>query len=623
MQELNTKQYYAVTVPLRPTLVVAGAGSGKTAVLTHRVAWLIEQGIPLNKIFVATFTNKAANEMRERVSKLLGRSVRGLWIGTFHSLCAKILRQHLPETYRKFTIFDAIDTNRTIRHCIRDFDLQKDYKPAEVARRISALKNNLIVPSIAEITAVSTHDETIARLYAAYTDRLSAMNAVDFDDLILITVRMLQEDLTLDFQAVLVDEYQDINAAQRELTFQLTEPSMNIFAVGDPSQSIYKFRGTDIIHTLEFEQDYPGTEVIKLERNYRSTSNILNASNSVIARNPDPYQKKLWTEQEAGAPIRIKRCSSDLEEAEYVASVIGKRGDDQQTAVLYRTNAQGAPLSLTLSKHGIKHETVAHTKFYDRKEIKDILAYMQIIYNQANSIAVERIINMPPRGIGKRTLRALQNHARANRRTLMGAVRTVDETDLRPRAKNAVNAFATMIDTLVDYAETAVPADILNIILNTTGYHPYVAITDADTENTASLNINALGTIAQGDDSLEEFLEDTQLMTDLDIADTTSKVLLMTVHAAKGLEFDHIIVVGAEDGLFPHHRCMDIPDELEEERRLFYVAMTRAKQTLTIISRPGVYKTYGVSRFITEIPTHLKDERTVISEWIGSYLSDH
>ncbi len=616
MNQLNTRQHYAVTRPFQPTLVVAGAGTGKTAVLTHRVAWLIEQGIPERQIFVATFTNKAANEMRERIAKILGRSIRPLWIGTFHSLCVKILRRHLPDEFQRFSILDKSDSTKLAKQCVHELDMENYHKPAAVVRRISSLKSNLITVSIAEATATSSYDQEILQLYELYEEKIQRMRGLDFDDLILRAVQAMHNGLTMDFQAVLVDEYQDINLAQRELTIQLASPSMNVFAVGDPSQSIYKFRGTDLAHTLEFEQDYPGTEIVKLERNYRSSGNILNASNCLIANNPDPYEKRLDTEAPDGPPIHTKRCSDTEAEAEYIATHIP---EDGQTAILYRTNIQGAEIGLALSRHGVPHEIVANTQFYERKEIRDILAYMHIIHNQANSIALERIINTPPRGIGKKTLRTLQAHAKTHKRTLIGAARTADQTDLGTRSLNAIQSLVTMVEELVTRSQGLSPDLIINIIMNVTGYAVYLDCMDSSVSSSMKQNISMLRQIAAGYRTLDAFLEDAQLMSDVDGMSERSKVLLMTVHTAKGLEFDHVIIAGAEDGLFPHHRHMHNAEAVEEERRLFYVAMTRAKKTLLIISRPGVFRTYGASRFLREIPGNLKHERTVISEWRELY----
>lgn len=632
---LNAQQYEAVTTTEGALLIIAGAGSGKTRVLTHRTAYLIEElGINPYNIMAITFTNKAASEMRERIDNMIGFGAESIWVTTFHSTCVRILRRFADRIGfdTSFTIYDADDQKQVMKEVCKRLEIDtKIYKEKMFLSVISSAKDNLTDPTEFALNATGDYArQRQAQVYREYQAVLKKNNAMDFDDLIMKTVELFKADLeVLDyyqerFKYIMVDEYQDTNTAQFELIRLLAGKYGNLCVVGDDDQSIYKFRGANIKNILNFEQYFPQAKVIKLEQNYRSTQNILNAANSVIAHNIGRKQKALWTDQAAGEKIHFKQFDTAYEEAEYVAVDIEKQvragGSYSDSAVLYRTNAQSRMFEERFIAENIPYKLVGGVNFYARKEIKDLLAYLKTIDNAKDDLAVKRIINIPKRGIGAASINKVQAFADENEMSFYDAAKIAEEIPTMGRSAAKITPFVTFIQTMRSKANfLSVPELIQNIIADT-GY-----VRELEAENTpeADARIENIDELISKAVSYEEstevptlsgFLEEVALVADIDeVVEGSDYVVLMTLHSAKGLEFPNVYMAGLEDGLFPSYMTItsdNSEEEMEEERRLCYVGITRAKKRLTITSAKmrmvrGETMFSKVSRFVSEIPMEL------------------
>jgi len=620
---LNPVQHEAVTHTEGPLLIIAGAGSGKTRVLTHRVAHLIRTGVSPFEILAITFTNKAADEMRQRVRSLVGPVADKMWVSTFHSACVRILRRDgarlgFPSS---FTIYDQSDAVRLVGYVIRDLGLDPKKFPAKsVQATISAAKNDGLGPTQFAERAGSIFDRKIADVFVEYQARLLSAGAMDFDDLLTNTVRLFREHPdVLDsyqrrFRHVLVDEYQDTNHVQNELVLALGAVHHNVCVVGDADQSVYRFRGADMRNILEFEDAFPETTVLLLEQNYRSTQNILDAANAVIDNNMARRPKELWTDTGAGEAIVRYHADDESDEAQWVTSRIahlhdaGHRWGD--CAVLYRTNAQSRVLEEFLVRMGIHYRVIGGTRFYDRREVKDALAYLRLTVNPADEVSCKRVLNVPKRGVGESSVGRLDAHARAHGLSFIEALREAPAAGVTGKAAKGIATFLALLDELTPLGESG-PAAVLEAALQRSGY---VAELEAEHSVEADGRIENLAELvgaARDVGSVDEFLEQVSLVADIDaLDDDESSVVLMTLHSAKGLEFPCVFMIGLEDGVFPHSRSIGDPDELEEERRLAYVGITRAKERLHL-SHAWCRTMYGStqynppSRFLDEIPEHL------------------
>ncbi|WP_246565481.1 DNA helicase PcrA [Tissierella carlieri] len=644
---LNDRQREAVLHTDGPLLILAGAGSGKTKVVTHKIAYLIEEkGIFPGNILAITFTNKAANELKERVGRLLSANVDTMWMGTFHSICVRILRRDIDKIgyNRSFTIYDRDDQITLIKECIKEKNLDKDtYKESSVLAQISKLKDAMTDPDkFINQNYKDFYLRNIGELYSLYQEKLKQYNALDFDDLIIKTVQLLKSNSdVLDyyqrkFKYVFVDEYQDTNKVQYELTILLSGKHNNICVVGDSDQSIYGWRGADITNILNFEKDFQNSTTIMLEQNYRSTQNILNLANKVIKNNSERKDKNLWTENHGGEPIYYEELPDSEDEALFVASkieeLISQGYSLSDFAILYRTNAQSRSFEDSFIRKNIPYKIVGGLKFYDRKEIKDIVAYLKVLQNPVDNISLKRIINVPKRGIGNATIDKVEEFASETNDSIYGALLSLDSiSDLNGRAKNSLKPFVDMMNKLMAMKEVMGVKDFIEEVINTTGY-----IRELERENTIEAqtrieNIKEFISVAidfemrTGESNLEEFLANVALLSDVDkTSDTTNVVTMMTVHSAKGLEFPAVFLVGMEDGLFPITRAVDNESELEEERRLCYVAVTRAEKLL-FITNARVRTIYGnvnytlPSRFIEEMGDAIeKKEKKNIKEQLVS-----
>jgi DNA helicase-2/ATP-dependent DNA helicase PcrA len=632
---LNPIQKEAVLHTEGPVLIVAGAGSGKTRALTHRMAYLIrEKGISPYEILAITFTNKAAQEMAERVEGLLGtRIAKGMWILTFHSACARILRRehtHLGVPSH-FSIYDEGDTERTIAMCLKQLDIDpKRYPPRAVAAVIGRAKDNLIAPAEFAKEASTFYERTVAEVYAAYQRRLKAAGALDFDDIIMETVRLFREHPEVlqhyqeRFHYVLIDEYQDTNRAQYHLVNQLAAKHRNICVVGDADQGVYSWRGATIKNLLDFEHDYPDAAIFVMEQNYRSTQNILQLANALIEHNVQRKPKSLWTEAEHGELAIRYRAENEHDEAWYVAGEVERLVQEEgfrygDIALFYRTNAQSRVLEDVFMRAGLPYKIVGGVRFYQRKEIKDVFAYLRTVVNSGDLVSIRRVINTPKRGIGEATAAALEGYAATEDIAFMEAARRVDQNSvLGQRAKGAVASFVEVIDTLSTLAADGTgPATMVEAAFTESGY-----LIELETERTIEAmgrveNLKELVGVArefearQPEGTLADFLEQIALVTEQDEYDETDPaVTLMTLHNAKGLEFDVVFMVGMEDGVFPHYRSMGEPAQMEEERRLAYVGITRARRRLYLThawsrSLFGGSNYNPASRFLSEIPSDL------------------
>src|ERR671922_2184198 len=643
LADLNPAQREAVLATEGPLLVIAGAGSGKTRVLTYRVAHLINAvGAKPNEILAITFTNKAAGEMRERLEYLLGRDTRGLWVLTFHAACGRILRREAPRLgFRSnFTIYDQADQVRLVKQCLEELERDpKRFTPRGIHAQISNAKNRLVHPAEYAARVQSFYDQTVAEVYDLYQRRLFASNAVDFDDLLMLTVDVLErlpearEKWQKAFRYILVDEYQDTNHAQYRLLQLLAQPDMNVCAVGDPDQSIFAFRGADINNILDFERDFPGTRTTALEQNYRSTNSILDAANNVIASSRERKPKELWSELGDGEPVRAIEVEDEHAEARFVAAGIAARVEEgfsgDEIAVFYRTNAQSRVLEDVLVRQGVSYQVIGGPRFYERAEIKDAIAYLQVLDNPADAISLLRIANRPRRGIGDTTLGRLQTFADAQGITLFEATEFAEEAGVGAAPLKAVQQFRTVIQSLQSGALELPVAELVERTLERSGY---LAALEAERTIEAQgriENLQELVGVAReyqenaDEPSLSHFLQEISLYSDQDaIRGEESLVTLMTLHNAKGLEFRAVYLIGMEEGIFPHSRSIEEHGE-EEERRLCYVGMTRAMEllTLTHAASRSLYggRSYNLpSRFLDELPErHVERDRLRPASWSG------
>jgi DNA helicase-2/ATP-dependent DNA helicase PcrA len=644
LADLNPAQREAVLTTEGPLLVIAGAGSGKTRVLTHRVAHLLAaHGVKPNEILAITFTNKAAAEMKERVERNLGPIARAIWIMTFHSACGRMLRSEAERLgYRSnFTIYDQADQVRLVKASLEELERDpKRFVPRGIHSQISNAKNQLIGPDEYASRVASFYDQTVADVYSLYQRRLFASNAVDFDDMLMLTVDVLQRfpearaKWSKAFRYVMVDEYQDTNHAQYVLLQLLTDVSKNIMAVGDPDQSVYGFRGADIRNILDFEKDFPSTKVIPLEQNYRSTNTILQAANTVISHNRERKEKNLWSDLGEGEPVRVVETEDEHSEARFVAVEIAARIEEgysaREIAVVYRTNAQSRVLEDVLVRQGIAYQVIGGPRFYERAEIKDLIAYLQVIDNPADAVSLMRIANRPRRGIGDTSIARLVNYADGHGMSLWDALGHVDEAGLASASAKAVTQFRNVMESLMATATDANVATIVEAVLDRSGYLESLEAERTIEARGRAENLEELVGVAREYDgggeerSLSGFLQEISLYSDQDALrsdeDDGGQVTLMTLHNAKGLEFRAVFMIGVEEGIFPHARSIE-ENSLEEERRLAYVGMTRAKERLVLTHalRRNLYGRSDAnlpSRFLDELPTiGVERERLRPTSW--------
>ena len=626
---LNPDQEEAVLHDTGPLLVVAGAGSGKTRVLTHRIARLVqEQGVSPFAILAITFTNKAASEMRSRVEGLIGSVAQRMWVSTFHSACVRILRREAKVIGypSSFTIYDHADAVRLTSYVLRDLNIDsKSNPPRSVHSTISAAKNEGRTAAEYLAMAGSTHERRIGEVFEEYQRRLKAAGAMDFDDLLSVTVQLFKsnpdvlETWQRRFEYILVDEYQDTNPVQNELVLLLASAAGNVCVVGDADQSIYRFRKADIRNILEFEKAFPQATTVVLEQNYRSTQNILDAANAVIDNNPDRAPKRLWTEQGPGELIVRYHAEDEIDEATWVCnrlSLLHSREHYRwgEMAIFYRTNAQSRVLEERLMRNGIPYKVIGGTRFYDRKEIKDAMAYLKAVINPSDEVSVKRVLNTPRRGVGDGSIAKLDLWAAQHGLTFIEAAKRAPEAGVSGKAITGITKFLNLLAAAEDKLAEG-PADVLDHLLDVSGYR---AALEAERSVEADGRLENLGELlgaAQDFGDVNEFLEQVALVADTDSLEEEeeSSVILMTLHSAKGLEYPVVFVIGMEDGIFPHMRSIGDPEELEEERRLAYVGITRAEQRLHL-SHAASRNLYGSnqynppSRFLDEIPSELVDE---------------
>ena len=644
IEGLNNKQKEAVTATQGPCLVIAGAGSGKTKVLTHKIAYLMqeEKVLPWN-ILAITFTNKAANEMKERIETLVGEAAKDIWMGTFHSICVRILRKFIDRIGfdSSFLIFDASDQKTLVKECLKALNIDdKLFNERGVLAEISNAKNALLEPeAYSRKYAGDYRKSKIAEIYALYQKRLKENNAVDFDDIINHTIKILSENpdvleyYTEKFKYILVDEYQDTNKAQFTLVTILASKYGNITVVGDNDQGIYSFRGADISNILNFEKDFPGTKIVKLEQNYRCTGNILKAANSVIKHNETKYDKKLWTENGEGTLPQIYQGEDEYDEARFVVEEIRHLKREEldhysDFAILYRMNSQSRALEDILRREDIPYKIVGGLKFYERKEIKDAISYLRLIANPSDNISLKRIINEPKRGIGKTSLDHIQEIAENQGISMYEVIKHADDFG-QPRVYANAKEFIDTIETLRSQKEEIKISDLLKETLNKTGYTRALEQESTIEAESRIQNLEELVTVAVefeeefAENGLSDFLESISLSSDIDnLEDQEDSVTLMTLHSAKGLEFPVVFLVGMEEGIFPGYQSVGEPKELEEERRLFYVGITRAKQHLylTCAKRRTIFGSTSynaISRFVKEIPEELLDGYEQMQENMG------
>lgn len=633
--DLNPAQREAVVHPGGPLVVIAGAGSGKTRVLTRRIARLVADGVPPWRIMAITFTNKAADEMRTRVVDLVGDAADQMTISTFHSACVRMLRRDAQRIgYRQgFSIYDDSDSRRLVAHVLEDLGLDtKRFPPRAVAGAISTAKNELIDAAAYDARAYTIYERKISEVFYRYEARLRAANAMDFDDLLVMTVRLLRDhpDVAESYQErilhLLVDEYQDTNLAQNEIVTIVGALHRNVCVVGDSDQSIYRFRGAEIRNLTEFEVAFPEAHTIVLDQNYRSTQNILDAANAVIGNNLMRREKDLWSALGRGSPIVRYRGADERDEASFIADeVVRLRREESiapgEVAVLYRTNAQSRAIEQALADRAIPVVILGGTRFYDRREVRDLLAYARLVANPDDEVSLRRVINVPLRGIGKTTIDRLIAYANAHRTSFADALAHALDAGVSRRSSGAIASFRKLLADVGALASLP-PAEILRALLADTGYQESleteVAIGGAgliDAEGRLS-NVEELVTVAESYDTLESFLSTTALVAAADdLVDGSDRVALMTLHAVKGLEFRAVFLSGLEEGIFPHERSLGEPDDLEEERRLCYVGLTRARERL-YLTYTRVRTIFGMtreslpSRFLREIPSELVEDRS-------------
>ncbi|MEO5657115.1 MAG: UvrD-helicase domain-containing protein, partial [Nitrospiria bacterium] len=663
LNDLNPPQREAVLHGDGPLLILAGAGSGKTRVIAYRIAHLIaERGVWPSQILAVTFTNKAAGEMKERVGRLLGASARGLWVSTFHSACVRILRSHADRLGypKEFVIYDSGDQAALIRECVRALSINEDvYKPQAIARRISDLKNRLTTPETyrGEAEGFGIEDK-VAQVYALYRDRLRTAAAWDFDDLLMQAVALFErapdvlQGYQRQFRYLMVDEYQDTNHAQYRLVRLLAGERANLCVVGDDDQSIYAFRGADVRNILEFEKDFPQAKVVKLEQNYRSTQAILDAASAVVEKNESRKGKRLWTDKAGGDKITIARLPDEESEANYLCRTLREHLRAGRVyrdfAVLYRTNAQSRALEDRLRNEGIPYVILGGLRFYERKEIKDVIAYLRVLANPADEMSLKRIINVPTRGIGATAVERVEAYAMESRRSWDDALRGIvgDAERLAPASRRSIERFLVLIDDLRAIAREGSVSKLLTAVLERTRYLEFLradlgveaegrieniqelfsAVEEFEEEYGEALSVdgsslseqhttdNEQGLFPERPSPLSAFLDRVALVSDVDaLSSSDGAVPLMTLHSAKGLEFPVVFMVGMEEGLFPHSRSLQDPEAMEEERRLCYVGITRARERL-YITCTNLRRLYGSvqfnapSRFVEEIPEELRYE---------------
>lgn len=645
LEKLNSEQQEAARVTEGALLILAGAGSGKTRVLTTRIAYLIQQGAIAGKILAVTFTNKAAREMKERLASILGENiVKYMWVGTFHSICGRILRQDI-ENYsfqsgkkldKNFTIYDETDSLAVVKQAVKKLNLDdKIYQPKLIKAIISNAKNKMQDAYTFATFARDFKSQNIAKVFEAYENTLNNNNAIDFDDMLLLTVKLLEQNPQVrakyynKFQHILVDEYQDTNLAQYRLVNALytnfdsyIPPERSLCVVGDVDQSIYSWRGADFRIIMNFQKDFPNAKIVKLEQNYRSTANILNAANSVIENNEERVDKVLYSQKGEGEKITYYEAQDETDEANYIAeSILSTSENYNQFAILYRTNAQSRALEEALISRGIPYRIYGGLKFYDRKEIKDAIAYLKLIFNIDDSQSLKRIINVPKRAIGETTLKHLQSYADKQDISLFKAILEVENIpEIKSGTAAKLKNFAELIMKLQEAQPRYSLPEFLSLVLERSGYIHELQMSGTDEDQTRLENLNELVNVAnefepeEPDNTLGEFLVQISLVSDIDGMDeVANNVTLMTLHASKGLEFPIIYIAGCDEGIFPSARTMSITSELEEERRLMYVGITRAEEKLFLTTAKrrqmwGEYKYYSPSRFIDEIPANLLDK---------------
>ena len=631
LEELNPRQREAVEKTEGPCLVIAGAGSGKTKVLTYKISYLMkEKYIKPWNILAITFTNKAANEMKERVEALVGDAINDIWIGTFHSICVRILRRYIDRLGydHSFAIFDTSDQKTLVKNCMKELNIDpKLFTEKSILNEISNAKNEMLEPEEFEVRANGDYRREItAKVYKLYQKKLKENNAIDFDDIINFTIKILTDNGDIleyyseKFKYILVDEYQDTNKSQFMLVTLLASRSGNITVVGDNDQSIYKFRGADITNILNFEKDFPGSSIIKLEQNYRCSGNILKVANEAIKHNENKYEKKLWTENEDGSLPYVFCGEDEYEEATFIVQEINRLKREEyykysDYVILYRMNSQSRAIEDVLRREDIPYKILGGLKFYERKEIKDTIAYLRLIANPADNLSLERIINEPKRGVGKTSIENIEKISAEQGISMYEVIKEADK--YIPRIYENTRSFINAIEEL---RNLDVPvSELIKQTLNKTGYTQALKNENTVEAETRIENLEEFLTVAMefekeaAENSLTEFLESISLSSDTDnIEDTDNMVTLMTLHSAKGLEYPVVFLVGMEEGIFPGHKSMDNPEDVEEERRLFYVGITRAKQNLymTFAKRRTIFGSTSYnppSRFIKEIPSELLD----------------
>ena len=635
LEGLNDKQYEAVINTEGPSLVIAGAGSGKTKVLTHKISYLInEKNVKPWNILAITFTNKAANEMKQRIENLVGgQATNDMWIGTFHSICVRILRKFIDRIGfdSSFIIFDASDQKSLVKQCLKELNIDdKIFTDRGVLSEISNAKNEMLTPVQYAVKANGEYrKETIAKVYSLYQSKLKQNNSIDFDDIINYTIQILTENPDIleyyseKFRYVLVDEYQDTNKAQFTLITLLSAKHGNITVVGDNDQGIYSFRGADISNILNFEKDFPGTKIIKLEQNYRSTKPILDAANAVIKHNPKKYEKNLWTENKEGNMPKLHVAKNEYDEASYIVEQIEHLRREEyfkysDFTILYRTNAQSRAIEDILRRENIAYRIIGGQKFYERKEIKDTISYLRLIQNPADNLSLQRIINEPKRGIGKTSLEKIEEIANTNGISMYEVIKKAETFGLNKVFLNS-REFVNIIEEMHAKKDDMLISELIKETLNKTGYTKALELENTAQAEARIENIEEFLTVAMAfekemsENSLAEFLESITLTSDVDGMDENEdSVTLMTLHSAKGLEFPVVFLVGMEEGLFPSYRSIGEEKELQEERRLAYVGITRAKQYLYLTCAKqrtifGSTTCNKISRFVGEIPKELLD----------------
>ena len=632
IKELNSKQHEAVLATEGASLVIAGAGSGKTKVLTYKIAYLLKEcDVKPWNILAITFTNKAANEMKERIEALVGDASNDLWTGTFHSICTRILRQHIDRLgfEKTFSIFDTTDQKHIIKECMKELKVDdKNFTDKSFQYEISNAKNEMLEAMEYMKKYGEDHRKgTIAKVYMLYQRKLKENNAIDFDDIINFAIKILIENPDVleyyanKFQYVLVDEYQDTNKAQYTLISILSSKYGNITVVGDNDQGIYAFRGADIQNILNFERDFPGTKIIKLEQNYRCTGNILNVANEVIRNNPKKYEKTLWTSNGEGEHVNFYRANTEYDEAYFIVRKIKElkaegKYSHAESAVLYRMNTQSRAIEDILRRENVPYKIVGGHKFYDRKEIKDIVAYLRLVQNKTQNVSLQRIINEPKRGVGKTSLDDILAYANNNAISMYDVIKSAADYGMN-RVFNNTREFVELIDKFNNLADELTVSELITKLLKESGYVDALKAEKTKEADNRIANLDEFLNVAiefekeNVDNSLQNFLESITLSSDLDgLDENEDSVTLMTLHSAKGLEFPNVFLVGMEEGVFPGYRSIGEEKELEEERRLCYVGITRAKENLylTCAKQRTIFgsTTYNsVSRFVEEIPMHL------------------